>query len=411
MGLMSTSPQVCFKAHCWEWGRKYLKYCLCDTRDGASLALGLVSVISWGVAEIPQILTNYRDKSAEGLSLAFLFTWIVGDLFNFFGCLLEPATLPTQFYMAILFTLTTVLLTGQSVYYGYIYPRLKSSRQSVKYAQAAEDENRKPFVLKKHDHSPNTYINRTNAIAGVAASSPIPLPAFPRNPSLERELYYTSARFLSRSHTPTIGAFLAQRRSSSLYQPNNSVEEPLLGGDALPHSAPSSNVKPLLCAFSVVTFVLGTFNLRLRNSELGGVYTGANRGVVLRVGRKILQVSSGLKQENGGLETNGIGTFLGWGMAFIYMGGRLPQICLNIRRGHVEGLNPLMFVFALVGNITYVGSILVDSLEWSKIKANLPWLVDAGGCVILDTFILIQFMYYRCRTRRDAEDKHQNFNH
>jgi len=25
-----------------------------------------------------------------------------------------------------------------------------------------------------------------------------------------------------------------------------------------------------------------------------------------------------------------IGTYLGWAMAVIYMGGRLPQICLNV---------------------------------------------------------------------------------
>jgi uncharacterized protein with PQ loop repeat len=43
-----------------------------------ALTLGLLSVISWGVAEVPQIITNYKHKSTEGLSLAFLMTWIVG---------------------------------------------------------------------------------------------------------------------------------------------------------------------------------------------------------------------------------------------------------------------------------------------------------------------------------------------
>jgi hypothetical protein len=31
------------------------------------------------------------------------------------------------------------------------------------------------------------------------------------------------------------------------------------------------------------------------------------------------------------IDGNVIGTFLGWSMAAIYMGGRLPQICLNVR--------------------------------------------------------------------------------
>ena len=70
---MPTCPQ-----YCSQWARIYLKYCLCSMKDGVSLTLGVISVLSWGVAEIPQIITNYKKKSTEGLSLAFLLTWIVG---------------------------------------------------------------------------------------------------------------------------------------------------------------------------------------------------------------------------------------------------------------------------------------------------------------------------------------------
>lgn len=65
-------------SHCSQWAKKYLDLCLCATKDKVSFALGLISVISWGVAEIPQIITNYKMKSAEGLSILFLTTWIVG---------------------------------------------------------------------------------------------------------------------------------------------------------------------------------------------------------------------------------------------------------------------------------------------------------------------------------------------
>ena len=99
--------------------------------------------------------------------------------------------------------------------------------------------------------------------------------------------------------------------------------------------------------------------------------------------------------------SSALGTWLGWLMAAIYMGGRLPQICLNIRRGTVEGLNPLMFMFALFGNAAYVGSILVRTLEWDKLKPNMPWLIDAAVCVLLDFFILVQFAHYKVK-RRDT---------
>ncbi|RYR28438.1 hypothetical protein Ahy_B01g052563 isoform C [Arachis hypogaea] len=95
-----------------------------------------------------------------------------------------------------------------------------------------------------------------------------------------------------------------------------------------------------------------------------------------------------------------LGQWLGWLMAAIYMGGRLPQIWLNIKRGSVEGLNPFMFVFALIANATYVGSILVRTTEWDSIKPNMPWLLDAVVCVALDLFIILQYIYYKYFRRR-----------
>jgi uncharacterized protein with PQ loop repeat len=89
-GGAGTPPPSCPSSRqCAEWARIYLKYCLCSPKDGVALTLGLLSVISWGVAEVPQIITNYRHKSTEGLSIAFLMTWIVGyapALSLFFGC-------------------------------------------------------------------------------------------------------------------------------------------------------------------------------------------------------------------------------------------------------------------------------------------------------------------------------------
>lgn len=104
---------------------------------------------------------------------------------------------------------------------------------------------------------------------------------------------------------------------------------------------------------------------------------------------------------------NAFGQWLGWMMAAIYMGGRLPQIWLNIKRGSVEGLNPLMFIFALIANVTYVGSILVRNTEWDKIKANMPWLLDAVACVLLDLFIILQYVYYKYL--RDSDDRGHDY--
>jgi hypothetical protein len=46
---------------------------------------GSISIAAWIFLLIPQLLENYRTGSAEGLSLAFLLTWFVGDITNLTG--------------------------------------------------------------------------------------------------------------------------------------------------------------------------------------------------------------------------------------------------------------------------------------------------------------------------------------
>ncbi|OWM73136.1 hypothetical protein CDL15_Pgr001250 [Punica granatum] len=350
MGSFNSNMPVCpANQHCSQWARKNMKYCLCNAKDGVSLFLGLVSVISWGVAEVPQIITNYRQKSTEGLSIGFLLTWIIGDLFNLFGCMLEPATL---------YTFTTMILAGQAVYYGHIYPRLKQRRQEYKGLKPNVTESVETDRLRisngrvKTEKVAGRWRNGSDASdGGQNLTSPIPLPALPANASPGRGLYYVSARSLSSSHTPPTGSFFTQRMGPSSFHTVTAVEEPLLSGSN-PQSAPAPKTKNMLCLVSLVMFI-GSFNLLSTKDRVKETY-GKPSGTVMQVGRKLLQINGGLFEGIGSIGNAEIGTFLGWAMAAIYMGGRLPQICLNIRRGNVEGLNPLMFVFALVGNATYV---------------------------------------------------------
>ncbi|WVZ71671.1 hypothetical protein U9M48_020232, partial [Paspalum notatum var. saurae] len=372
------TPPICPSSrHCAEWARVYLKYCLCSQKDVAALALGLASVISWGIAEVPQIITNYKQKSTEGLSIAFLMTWIVGDLFNLIGCFLEPATLPTQFYMALLYTITTLILTGQTIYYSHIYHRLKAKKcraTSKPQKQQRGDASLREKLLGAKDGGASRN-NMSDATVPIP-SSPIPVNTKFVNQyqgsSPNADYYYMSARSLTRSPVPTAGTWLGNNHQSSRTPPQtNDRRGSLIGEIASSHSAPSTVTKNALSVVPWMGLLLGTCVLHIL---VGNIHREMPSGTIIPVGRRLL-----LSADDDG-SGSGIGSFLGWAMAIIYMGGRLPQIFLN-------GLNPLMFTFALVGNSTYVGSILVNSLDWSKLRPNLPWLVDAGGCVLLDFFV------------------------
>ncbi|KAL3526698.1 hypothetical protein ACH5RR_011354 [Cinchona calisaya] len=362
-GLLQNSVSYCVKEKkaCVGWVNKYFKDCLCNSRDEFSFALGLVSLLCWGVAEIPQIVTNFRTKSSHGISLLFLFAWVAGDIFNVVGCLLEPATLPTQYYTALLYTTTTVLLVLQSFYYDHIYDWLKTRKTISK--QEIEDV-KKPLRPHKHKRK--------------LTDSGIPIPTSTSKTSQRTDYYYTSARSLAGSATPPIRSSLWPVRSGpsaiGIDDGSWSSEE----DESNLQNAPPT--KPLPRSVGYAAFLATSMCLPPQTKAMMQAYAGLS-------GRTLLQ-----EHGNG---NNAFGQWLGWMMTAIYMGGRLPQIWLNIKRGSVEGLNPLMFIFALIANTTYVGSILVRNTEWDKIKANLPWLLDAVACVLLDLFIILQYVYYK----------------
>ncbi|XP_070664726.1 vacuolar lysine transporter YPQ1-like isoform X3 [Malus domestica] len=335
---MTLSYCVAENKPCVRWVQKYFKDCLCNLNDDISFASGLISLVCWGVAEIPQIITNFHTKSSHGVSLAFLCTWVAGDVFNLLGCFLEPATLPTQLYTALLYTASTIVLVLQSVYYDYIYAWWKC--RNITPRQKDEEENKKPLNPKLADSS-------------------IPIPTASPKATPKREFYYTSARSMAGSGTPPFRTYMRAARS---------------GPSAMTIDSDSS-------------------------SEDESAPVTSNKNSVTQ--------SRSIPRLEHSVEHSALGQWLGWLMAAIYMGGRLPQICLNIKRGSVEGLNPLMFVFALIANVTYVGSILVRTTDWDNITANMSWLLDAAVCVVLDLFIILQYIYYkhwRKGTTRGEED-------
>lgn len=360
---MAMSLAYCVKEQkpCVRWVEKYFKDCLCSLKDEFSFTFGLVSLVCWGVAEIPQIITNFRTKSSHGVSLAFLLTWVAGDIFNLVGCLLEPATLPTQYYTAVLYTTSTVVLVLQGLYYDHVY-RWCRCRKTKDNQQVDDDQD--PLKPKSADRS------------GISIPKASPR-ATPR-----RDFYYMSARSLAGSDTPPFRSYLRAAKSgpSAVGLDNESSSD---DEAAAPVSVSNtvSQPRPIPRSAGYGTFLATSLNLPLQSKALTQAYIGYT-------GRRLLH-------EGGGMDHSAFGQWLGWLMAAIYMGGRIPQIWLNIKRGSVEGLNPLMFVFALVANLTYVLSIVVRTTEWDSIKPNMPWLLDAAVCVALDFFIILQYIYYR----------------
>ena len=85
-----------------------------------------------------------------------------------------------------------------------------------------------------------------------------------------------------------------------------------------------------------------------------------------------------------------IGVVFGWVSTVIYLFSRIPQILKNIKRGSVEGLSPIMFFCAVMGNLTYAGGILIRARNEAAVIKALPYLVGSIGTLCFDFTILLQ---------------------
>lgn len=84
----------------------------------------------------------------------------------------------------------------------------------------------------------------------------------------------------------------------------------------------------------------------------------------------------------------------GWLCAFFYLGSRIPQIVLNYERKSCDGISFMFFLFACLGNLTYVISILSIDMSWNYLWVNSSWLAGSLGTLGLDFTIFIQFFRY-----------------
>ncbi|KAK1722634.1 PQ loop repeat-domain-containing protein [Colletotrichum acutatum] len=72
------------------------------SQDDASEILGSISMAAFLCLLIPQLAANYKLKSADSLSMAFLFIWLLGDVTNLLGGLangIAPASIAVTTYL------------------------------------------------------------------------------------------------------------------------------------------------------------------------------------------------------------------------------------------------------------------------------------------------------------------------
>lgn len=87
--------------------------------------------------QVPQLIENYRQGSASGISITFLLVWMVGDITNLIGAIWAQLV-PTVIALAIYFCFADAVLLSQCFYYNSLNARRE--RASSNAVAAAQEE-------------------------------------------------------------------------------------------------------------------------------------------------------------------------------------------------------------------------------------------------------------------------------
>ncbi|CAG8501903.1 11861_t:CDS:2 [Dentiscutata erythropus] len=83
-----------------------------------SQVFGFISLSCWIVVITPQLYENYKRKSGSSISLALICTWIMGDLCDFTGAILQNLLL-TTILIALYHSVVDIALLLQICYYRF----------------------------------------------------------------------------------------------------------------------------------------------------------------------------------------------------------------------------------------------------------------------------------------------------
>ncbi|KAL8712164.1 MAG: hypothetical protein Q9220_003598 [cf. Caloplaca sp. 1 TL-2023] len=336
-----------------------------------STILGILSIISWLCAQLPQIFKNYSLQSASGLSIYFLAEWLLGDLTNLLGALLTRQA-AWQVVVAAYYVTVDICLVTQYFWYSHY----KLWRVTV-------------LSDRETGHSDRRHSAPADVVGGSgvlhAKNDPRSIATTERKGAEEEE----SNTFSRPKSADNNGLFHGARYSWSPKEKNppGSSYRSIRRAQTSPSLAVSPNT---------VLLISMTFALLAKASPIS----------------LISHDSEAVAEHSDSVEL--AGRVLSWTSTILYLGSRLPQIYKNYRRRSTSGLSPALFIAAFFGNFFYSASLLANPLAWDDAppyglhgwagaEGNdraawaalaTPFFLGAAGVLIMDAIIGLQFLLF-----------------
>ncbi|KAL8997458.1 MAG: hypothetical protein Q9188_006321 [Gyalolechia gomerana] len=334
-----------------------------------STTLGILSIVSWLFAQLPQILKNHKLKSASGLSIYFLAEWLLGDLTNLLGALLTRQA-SWQIVVAAYYVTVDVCLVAQFFWYSHYKPWQEKRLSEVDLHCNERGDGPPKELLVGRSLSVRVNPSKTKHTMGRKKS--------------DRDLN-SLTRSKSSSDRP-YGSLNLSLLSKEKATPGSSCRT-----IRRPPNSPSTGVSPNNLLVVSLVFALVTSASPLQSHSQAHITT--------------------LEQPN---PRETAGRILSWMSTLLYLGSRLPQISKNHRRRSTSGLSPGLFIAAFFGNLFYSTSLLANPLAWNDsppyglhgwadaegsdcitwVTLATPFFLGAAGVLIMDAIIGCQFLLF-----------------
>ncbi|KAK3365171.1 PQ loop repeat-domain-containing protein [Lasiosphaeria ovina] len=331
-----------------------------DAGEALSGVFGSVSLTAWICLLLPQLIANYKAKSADALSMKFLVIWLLGDLSNLLGATWTNIA-PSTVALACYFCFADMILIAQCTYYNNLNARRRSRTQRRRGSSTATEVTDATAVEDAEE-------DEHEAGHGHGAASE-------NDPLINRRSGHHHRRRSESLGLPGSHRRHSMRRSESNLDPLTRI---ITGEDDTPDSNPwLHNALSLLAVWVVggagwfIGYKMGAWDVAdgLPDSGAGDVPTAAKPTAV-------------------------IGLALGYFSAVCYLCARIPQIIKNYQEKSCEGLALLFFLLSLTGNFTYGASVLSYSQDRAYVLRALPWLLGSLGTIVEDLIIFAQFRLY-----------------
>lgn len=317
----------------------------CSQLSFISSSFSILSLSSWIWAQLPQIYINYKNKSADGISPSFLLLWFMGDFLSFTSCLLNDVVLNFQVYLSLFFLCNDVTLCYQYYYYNSVYPRKYGN---IEYSGSDDREESDKMVVDENS--------------------------------------------ISKSESP------AWTNNTSVHSTTNAIHIRSANSN-LGHKAPAHTSIQSISSSSLSTNnSYGSINDNPQYLKALAVGAALNSTIVLALPIPLNVMN---EESHSLFNRESIGVVLAWCCTFVYVASRCPQLYKNYKRKSVNGISPILFGCALVGNLTYTLSILTScDFIYGDEKSNffikeLPYILGSSGTVLFDFVYFYQRYVYR----------------